>query len=64
MIGLYGKGMHDFILMEAEVGTRTAMFQDAEDCDGAMMAYFFGTMTEEDFGPPVVGDLTDGVLDW
>lgn len=29
--GLYSKGMHDFILMEAEVGFRTAAMQDSED---------------------------------
>lgn len=32
MVGLYSKGMHDFILMELELGTRTAMYQDSEDC--------------------------------
>lgn len=32
MIGLYGPGMHDFILMEMELGTRVAMAQDSEDC--------------------------------
>lgn len=30
--GLYGNGMHDFILTEMEVGTRVAMAQDSEDC--------------------------------
>lgn len=32
MIGLYGNGMHDFVLREAEVGTRAAHHQDSEDC--------------------------------
>lgn len=31
-MGLYGSGMHDFILMEAELGIRVAMAQDSEDC--------------------------------
>lgn len=30
--GLYGSGMHDWILMEAELGTRVAHAQDSEDC--------------------------------
>lgn len=29
--GLYSKGMHDFILMEAELGHRAASAQDSED---------------------------------
>ncbi len=29
--GLYGSGMHDWILMEAEMGTRVAHAQDSED---------------------------------
>jgi hypothetical protein len=32
MIGLYGHGMHDFILDEAELGTRVAMALDNEAC--------------------------------
>lgn len=35
--GLYGAGMHDFVLREAEVGTRVAM---AEDEDAVMGADF------------------------
>lgn len=31
--GLYGKGMHDFVLMEAELGTRVAHAQAYEDTD-------------------------------
>lgn len=31
-MGLYGNGMHFFILMEMELGTRVAMAQDSEDC--------------------------------
>lgn len=31
-LGLYGNGMHDFVLMEAEIGARAAMAQDSEDC--------------------------------
>lgn len=30
--GLYGAGMHDFILRELEVGTRVAMAEDNEAC--------------------------------
>lgn len=30
-LGLHHNGMHDFVLMEAELGTRVAMFQDSED---------------------------------
>lgn len=29
--GVYGPGMHGFVLMELELGTRVAMAQDAED---------------------------------
>lgn len=29
--GLYSKGMHNFILTEAEVGHRVAVMQDSED---------------------------------
>lgn len=32
MIPLYGQGMHDFVLREAEIGTRAAMFEDSEYC--------------------------------
>lgn len=31
-LGLHHNGMHDFVLLEAEVGTRVAMAQDSEDC--------------------------------
>ena len=31
-LGLYSNRMHDFVLLEAEVGTRVAMAQDSEDC--------------------------------
>lgn len=31
-MGLYGKGMHDFILRELEIGTRAAMVEDSERC--------------------------------
>lgn len=30
--GLYGSGMHDFILDEMELGTRVAMALDSEAC--------------------------------
>ena len=29
--GLYGSGMHDFILLEAQLGARVAHAQDSED---------------------------------
>jgi len=31
-VGLYGHGMHDFILRECEVGTRVACAEDDEAC--------------------------------
>lgn len=31
-IGLYGKGMHDFVMRELEIGTRAAMVEDSERC--------------------------------
>jgi hypothetical protein len=31
--GLYGNGMHDFVLAESELGTRVAQCQAAEDAD-------------------------------
>jgi hypothetical protein len=33
VIGLYGNGMHDFILRECEIGFRAAALEDAERCD-------------------------------
>jgi len=30
-VGLYSKGMHDYVLMEAELGSRVAHAQDSED---------------------------------
>lgn len=33
--GLYSSGMHDFVLREAEVGTRVAMAEDEDACMGA-----------------------------
>lgn len=55
--GLYGRGMHGFILDEAMLGTRVAMAQDAEDCEGAWGAYIFSTMTPEDLDvPPLDAD--------
>lgn len=32
-MGLYGKGMHDFILAEAELGYRVAVSQDAANVE-------------------------------
>lgn len=32
MIALYGNGMHDFVLTEAELGTRAAIALDNEAC--------------------------------
>jgi hypothetical protein len=44
-MGLYGNGMHDFILDEAVLGTRVAMAQDSEDAEGgAYGAYLMLTM--------------------
>lgn len=31
-MGIYGNGMHDFVMHEAEVGYRVAAAQDSEDC--------------------------------
>lgn len=31
-VGLYGKGMHEFVLREAEVGKRVAAAEDNEAC--------------------------------
>lgn len=31
-VGLYGHGMHEFILRECEVGTRVAYAEDDETC--------------------------------
>lgn len=31
--GLYGHGMHDFVLRELEIGTRAALAEDAEYVD-------------------------------
>lgn len=30
MVGLYGKGMHDFVLREFEIGKRAATVEDEE----------------------------------
>jgi hypothetical protein len=30
--GLYGQGMHDFIIREIEIGQRAALFEDMETC--------------------------------
>lgn len=32
MMGLYGPGMHDFVIREMEVGTRAAICEDSETC--------------------------------
>lgn len=50
--GLYGNGMHDFILMEAELGFRVAAAQDDEDCWTASDMIFFAFMEEEDTDCP------------
>ncbi len=40
--GLYGKGMHDFILRELEVGFRVASAEDSEYCGfGPLIDYMF-----------------------
>ncbi len=31
-MGLYSNRMHDWIMLELEVGTRAAHYQDSEDC--------------------------------
>ena len=41
-VGMYGQGMHDFVLREAEVGTRVAMAEDDEACG-------FGPMFDASF---------------
>lgn len=40
-IGLYGPGMHGFILDEAELGTRIAIALDEESIEGAAGMYWW-----------------------
>ena len=37
--GLYGSGMHDFVITEAELGNRVALYVDEADLDP--MAWYF-----------------------
>jgi hypothetical protein len=37
--GLYGSGMHDFVITEAELGNRVALYADEADLD-PMACYF------------------------
>jgi hypothetical protein len=40
--GLYGKGMHDFIMRECEVGFRVAAEEDSEACGfGPLIDWMF-----------------------
>lgn len=32
MIGIYGSGMHDFVIRELEIGRRAAACEDSEAC--------------------------------
>lgn len=45
--GLFGKGMHDFILDDMELGERVAMCLDNEQCWGAAITLMFLTMEGE-----------------
>jgi hypothetical protein len=42
VIGLYGSGMHDFVLREYEIGRRAAAAEDAEQCG-------YGALADLDF---------------
>ncbi len=46
--GLYSHGMHDFVLREAEVGTRVAMAEDDDACMGADFRLYLAELTEHD----------------
>lgn len=47
--GLYGSGMHDFVLREAEVGTRVAVCEDNEQCGwGALEDLSFEIWAEQE----------------
>lgn len=47
-IGLYGKGMHDFVLRECEVGYRVAAAEDDEACGfGPLLDYSFNLYCQE-----------------
>jgi hypothetical protein len=42
--GIFGKGMHKFILDDLELGERVAMYLDHEQCWGSVIALDFLTM--------------------
>lgn len=46
--GLYSSGMHDFVLREAEVGTRVAMAEDEDACMGADFRLYLAELAEHD----------------
>ena len=46
--GLYSSGMHDFVLRDAEVGTRVALAEDEDACMGADFRLYVAELAEHD----------------
>jgi len=55
-VGLYGTGMHGFILDEAELGTRVAQFADLE---GYEPDWFVSDAHYRDCPPPEPGPVPE-----
>lgn len=51
--GLYSSGMHDFVLREAEVGTRVALAEDEDACMGADFRLYLAELTADRDGSDV-----------
>lgn len=45
--GLYSSGMHDFVLREAEVGTRVALAEDEDAYMGADFRLYLAELTAD-----------------
>lgn len=52
--GLHSSGMHDFVLREAEVGTRVALAEDEDACMGADFRLYVTELTADRDGADVV----------
>lgn len=57
--GVFGNGMHDFILRDMELGERVAMAQDDEDCGyGALFDLSYEQYLAEEYARTVARPMT------
>ena len=56
-LGLYGSGMHDFVMRELEIGRRAATYEDLEACG-------WSALMDLSYEQYIAADGYDRKLDW